>query len=65
MEIRNALFCYKGKMFCYLWVHKKLHQPYTSIVEGKHLNQPGLMIEKRSIMKIMLYDPAKTFRLKP
>lgn len=25
-------FCYKGKMFCYLWVHKKHGQPYLGIV---------------------------------
>ncbi len=24
-------FCYKGKMFCYLWVHKKYKQPYSKI----------------------------------
>lgn len=49
-------FCYKGKMFCYLWVHKKLGQPYIGIVEGKRLDHPGLIIEKRSRMKIMLFD---------
>ena len=49
-------FCYKGKMFCYLWVHKKLLQPYIGIVEGKHFDHPGLIIEKRARMKIMLFD---------
>jgi hypothetical protein len=38
-------FCYKGKMFCYLWLHKKFEQPYLGIVEGKRLNHPGLIIE--------------------
>ncbi len=33
-------FCYKGKMFCYLWVHKKYRQPYIGIVEGNHFNEP-------------------------
>ena len=61
-------FCYKGKMFCYLWVHKKTQQPYIGIVEGKHFNHPDLIIEKRSRMKIMLLDatselPIKTIRL--
>jgi Domain of unknown function (DU1801) len=61
-------FCYKGKMFCYLWVHKKTRQPYIGIVEGKHFNHPDLIIEKRSRMKIMLFDadkelPVKTIRL--
>lgn len=49
-------FCYKGKMFCYLWVHKKYKQPYLGIVEGIHLVEPYLLQEKRSRMKIMLLD---------
>ena len=49
-------FCYKGKMFCYLWVHKKYKQPYLGIVEGIHINEPYLLQEKRSRMKIMLLD---------
>jgi len=52
-------FCYKGKMFCYLWVHKKYGQPYLGIVEGKMIHHPGLIIEKRSRMKIMLFHPNK------
>ncbi len=52
-------FCYKGKMFCYLWVHKKYLQPYIGMVEGKHLDHPDLIIEKRARMKIMLFDPTK------
>ena len=64
-EVTNVLkygmpfFCYKGKMFCYLWVHKKLQQPYLGIVEGKRIHHPQLMIEKRSRMKIILFDPQK------
>lgn len=50
-------FCYKGKMFCYLWVHKKYGQPYIGIVEGKHFEEPFLIQEKRSRMKIFLFDP--------
>ncbi len=50
-------FCYKGKMFCYLWVHQKYGQPYIGIVEGKHFEEPFLIQEKRSRMKIMLIDP--------
>ena len=52
-------FCYKGKMFCYLWVHKKLKQPYLGIVEGKRIDHPNLLIEKRSRMKIMLFNPTE------
>jgi hypothetical protein len=50
-------FCYKGKMFCYLWIHKTNNNPYLGIVEGKHFNDPELLTEKRSRMKIMLLDP--------
>lgn len=49
-------FCYKGKMFCYLWVHKKYKQPYLGIVEGGQMEEPYLLQEKRSRMKIMLID---------
>jgi len=56
-KYRMPFFCYKGKMFCYLWVHKISHQPYIGIVEGKHIDHPDLIIEKRSRMKIMLFDP--------
>ena len=52
-------FCYKGKMFCYLWVHKKYKQPYLGMVEGKLLNHPRLLSEKRSRMKITVFDPNK------
>jgi hypothetical protein len=62
IDITNVLkygmpfFCYKGKMFCYLWVHKKLKQPYIGIVEGKHFDECFLIEEDRSRMKIMLLD---------
>ncbi len=61
-DITNVLkygmpfFCYKGKMFCYLWIHKKLKQPYIGIVEGKHFEESFLIQEDRSRMKIMLFD---------
>lgn len=52
-------YCYDGKMALYLWVHKKLKQPYLGIVEGKRLTHPDLIQEKRARMKILLIDPAK------
>ena len=57
-------FCYKGKMFCYLWFHKKHKQPYIGIVEGKRFDEPFLIQEDRSRMKIMLLDPNKDLPLK-
>ncbi len=44
-------------MICYLWVHKKFKQPYIGIVEGKNINHPELIMEKRARMKILLIDP--------
>ena len=32
------MYYFRGKMFCYLWVHKKYQQPYIGIVEEKGLN---------------------------
>jgi Domain of unknown function (DU1801) len=57
-------FCYKGKMFCYLWVHKTIKQPYIGFVEGKNLNHPKLLIEKRARMKIFLCNPEKDLPIK-
>lgn len=57
-------YCYNGKMCCYLWVHKKYHQPYIGIVEGKLINHPDLITEKRSRMKILLLDTTKDLPLK-
>lgn len=63
-KYRMPFYCYQGKMFCYLWVHKKYHQPYLGIVEGKKIIHPALIQEKRARMKIMLFDPTKDVPLK-
>lgn len=57
-------FCYKGKMFCYLWIHKKYGQPYIGIVEGGRIDHPQLLTEKRARMKILLLDPDKDIPVK-
>ena len=57
-------YCYNGKMCCYLWVHKKHLQPYIGIVEGKSIEHPDLIIEKRARMKILLIDPNKKMEVK-
>ncbi|CAN5878297.1 hypothetical protein BH11BAC4_BH11BAC4_10560 [soil metagenome] len=57
-------FCFKGKMFCYLWVHKKFKQPYIGIVEGKSFDEPFLLQEGRSRMKIMLLNMDKDLPVK-
>ncbi len=54
-------FCYKAKIFCYLWVDKKSNDPYFLMVEGKHLNHPHPKLEtgNRSRMKILRVNPNK------
>ncbi len=55
-KYRMPMFYYKGKMLCYLWVHKTLHQPYLGIVDGRLIDHPALIMEKRARMKIMLFN---------
>lgn len=45
-------FCYKKKMFCYLWTDKKTDEPYILMVEGKYLDHPKLEQGSRARMKI-------------
>ncbi len=63
-KYRMPFFCYREKMFCYLWIHKKLNVPYIGIVEGKKIEHPDLIQEKRSRMKILLIDPVKDLPVK-
>ncbi len=55
-KYRMPFYCCKGKMFCYLWINKKTKQPYIGIVEGRRLEHPLLVMEKRSRMKTMQLD---------
>ena len=57
-------FCYKKKIFCYLWTDKKTDEPYILMVEGKHLVHPELETGKRSRMKIFRVNPNKDLPLK-
>lgn len=66
-QYRMPFYFYNGKRFCYLWVHKKYNQPYLGIVDGKKIDHPNLLVEKRARMKIMLFNaeqdiPVKTIR---
>ena len=49
-------FYFKGKMLCYLWIHKKYKQPYIGFVDGGLIDHPDLLQEKRARMKILLID---------
>ena len=57
-------FCYKKKMFCYLWTDKKTGEPYILMVEGKYLNYPELEEGDRTRMKIFRVNPNKDLPLK-
>lgn len=57
-------FCYKKKMFCYLWIDKKTNEPYILMVEGKHLNYPELEEGDRKRMKVLRVDPNQDLPLK-
>jgi len=57
-------FSYKGRMACYLWVHRKYQKPYLGIVEGKRIDHPKLLVENRSRMKILLIDPYQDLPIK-
>jgi hypothetical protein len=63
-KYKMPFFCYKGKMFCYLWVHKKTLQPYIGIVEGRQIEHPLLIQEARARMKIMLFNAEEDIPIK-
>ncbi|MEQ9100774.1 MAG: DUF1801 domain-containing protein [Imperialibacter sp.] len=50
-------FCFRKKMFCYLWTDKKTEEPYILFVEGKFLDHPKLEAGERSRMKIFRVNP--------
>lgn len=56
-------FCYKQKMFAYLWTDKKTTEPYILFVEGNHLEHPQLESGNRARMKIFKIDPNKDIPL--
>ena len=57
-------FCYKKKMFCYLWTDKKTDEPYILMVEGKYLDHPGLEEGDRKRMKIFRVDPNRNLPIR-
>lgn len=55
-KYKLPFFYFKGKMLCYLWIHKKYKQPYIGFVDGNMINHEDLLQEKRARMKILLID---------
>lgn len=62
-KYRMPFFCYKGRMFCYLWIDKKTNFPYLGVVEGKRIDHPELVQDDRSRMKIMTFNPVEDLPL--
>jgi len=57
-------FYFRGKMYCYLWIHKKYKLPYIGFVQGNRLEDPLLLLEKRAKIKILLIDPNEDIPIK-
>jgi hypothetical protein len=57
-------FCYKKKMFAYLWTDKKTTEPYILLVEGKLLDHPDLEAGSRARMKIFRVNPNEDLPIK-
>ena len=57
-------YYYVDKMYCYLWVDKKLNQPYLGIVRGNQINHPDLIQGTRTRMKILMLDAKKDVPIK-
>lgn len=52
-------FCYKLKMFCYLWTDKKTNEPYILFVEGDRIQHELLETGGRKRMKILRINPTQ------
>lgn len=57
-------FCYKKKVFCYLWTDKKTAEPYMLMVEGQYLDHPKLEKGDRKKMKIFRVNSSKNLPVK-
>ncbi len=58
-KYRMPFFCYRGRMFCYLWVDKKLNMPYIGVMGGKRINHPKLITTKNTKVKKLMIAPNK------
>lgn len=62
-KYKLPFFYYRGKMLCYLWIHKKYQHPYIGFVDGHLLQDEDLLIENRAKMKILLVNPEEDLPL--
>lgn len=50
-------FYYKNKIFCYLWIDKKIDEPYILMVDGNLIKHEALEKGSRKRMKIFRVNP--------
>ena len=62
-KYKMPFYYLNDRPFCYLWIDKNRHCPYIGIVNGKNIEHPDLLSEKRAKMKILLIDPEKDIPL--
>ena len=56
-------FCFKNKMFCYLWLDSKSDTPYILFVDGNKIDHPSLVAGSRKRMKVLNIDPNQDLEL--
>ena len=71
MQVRETFkygmpfYCFKKKMFCYLWMHHVSGKPYIGILNGDRVHHPSLLTENRAKIKIMLFDAYRALPVEP
>ncbi len=63
-KYKMPFFCFRERMFCYLWVHKKTDQPYMGVMGGSKMVHPKLITTKNTKVKKMMFHPEKDLPLK-
>ncbi|NJM24889.1 MAG: DUF1801 domain-containing protein [Bacteroidia bacterium] len=63
-KYRMPVFCFNGKMLCYLWTDKKDHSPYLGLVDGAQIKHPALERGSRARMSIIRIDPTANLPVK-
>lgn len=56
-KYRMPFFCFREKMFCYLWVEKKSRQTYMGVMGGSKITHPKLITTTNTKVKKFLIDP--------
>lgn len=57
-KFNMPFFLYKGNKICYFRLDQKSKRYYLGFTDGKWIDHPQLIFEKRSRIKIFMLDPA-------